>query len=510
MKLVPPTTFVCARCIWRNSITQPPTGRARFSGSPRAERPQNASDTDSPTSKPSYGKGHSSRESGGSLDKEKGALHRRLEQATEEALISGGRSGWRAIEDAGFSEELKARLYDKVAAAKSYSAEGLAGTQIAPGAGAGTRLHAEAKPWTGEESHEDAALRMLDDSKRKLPPDLRGRPVIPPPTLGVTGNKASGVKRAAGARELAQSYRTEGKGLTEGEREEFLRELRERFQPGARGLPNTISGLASLANERIEEAMARGQFKVSFLASVYILRMAAPGTSDSNSSKDIPRGPGIERDTRADNPFVDTTEYIMNKMIKRQALVPPWIDKQQELVKAVSNFRGRLRNDWKRHAARTIASRGGSLEDQVRAAEAYARAEAARNSTGQAAGSTGTGSVFRDRTWEATEMSYLKLAVENLNSLTRSYNLMAPELAKKPYFSLERELAACYADVAPLVAEEIRRRALAKPAPSLFGSFGGGGGGGAAGRECVRVYEKTGGEYGFKEMWRDLWGKDKS
>ena len=109
-------------------------------------------------------------------------------------------------------------------------------------------------------------------------------------------------------------------------------------------------------------------------------------------------------------------------------------------------------------------------------------------------------------------MSYLKLAVENLNSLTRSYNLMAPELAKKPYFSLERELAACYADVAPLVAEEIRRRALAKPAPSLFGSFGGGGGGGggAAGRECVRVYEKTGGEYGFKEMWRDLWGKDKS
>ncbi|KAI9738880.1 MAG: hypothetical protein M1818_005193 [Claussenomyces sp. TS43310] len=49
---------------------------------------------------------------------------------------------------------------------------------------------------------------------------------------------------------------------------------------------------------------------------------------------------------------------------------------------------------------------------------------------------------FRDPAWEAAEQSYLALAVKNLNSLTRSYNLVAPELAQKPYFNLKCELKA--------------------------------------------------------------------
>jgi hypothetical protein len=40
------------------------------------------------------------------------------------------------------------------------------------------------------------------------------------------------------------------------------KELKERFTPGARAMPNSIRGLAALANERIEDAIARGQFKV--------------------------------------------------------------------------------------------------------------------------------------------------------------------------------------------------------------------------------------------------------
>src|ERR1700722_3904904 len=95
--------------------------------------------------------------------------------------------------------------------------------------------------------------------------------------------------------------------------------------------------------------------------------------------QNIPRGKAIERDARADNPFIDTTEYIMNKMIQRQDIVPPWIEKQQELMKAAHIFRARLRNDWKRHAARTIASRGGSLQEQMRTAERYAEAEKVHN-----------------------------------------------------------------------------------------------------------------------------------
>ena len=69
----------------------------------------------------------------------------------------------------------------------------------------------------------------------------------------------------------------------------------------------------------------------------------------------------------------------MNKIIQKQDIVPPWIEKQQELVKAANVFRSRLRADWKRHAARVIASKGGSLESQVRRAEVYAAAEGAHN-----------------------------------------------------------------------------------------------------------------------------------
>lgn len=272
----------------------------------------------------------------------------------------------------------------------------------------------------------------------------------------------------------------------------------------------------------------------------------------------------IERDTRADNPFIDATEYILNKMIQRQDIVPPWIEKQQELVKAANVFRARLRNDWKRHAARTIASRGGSLQDQMRIAERYAEAERVYNpkkravdqisvptnatndpvmvnTTQEASTSSSTGpiivsaqtkdaeieieaqpaetlpppqeplpSLFRIPSWEAAEHSYLTLAIKNLNNLTRSYNLMAPDLAKKPYFSLERELKSCYADTAPQLAETIKERA-AKPSKefvekighrpgSVFEKF--------ASDKAV-IYDSKRPPYGFKEFWSDLFRKEK-
>lgn len=273
----------------------------------------------------------------------------------------------------------------------------------------------------------------------------------------------------------------------------------------------------------------------------------------------------IERDTRADNPFIDATEYILNKMIQRQDIVPPWIEKQQELVKAANIFRARLRNDWKRHAARTIASRGGSLQDQMRIAERYAEAERICNPkrravdqisvptnatndpvmvniTQEAPTSTSTSpiivsaqtkddevkikaqpaetlspltqeplpSLFRIPSWEAAEHSYLTLAVKNLNNLTRSYNLMAPDLAKKPYFSLERELKSCYADIAPQLAGTIKERA-AKPAKELVEKIG---------HRPGSVFERFASDkavihdskrppYGFKEFWNDLFRKEK-
>lgn len=113
-------------------------------------------------------------------------------------------------------------------------------------------------------------------------------------------------------------------------------------------------------------------------------------------------------------------------MLQRQDMVPPWIEKQQELARAARVFRERLRNDWRRHAARTIAASGGSLQEQMRRANDHAAAERRGPGAGPAA-------RFRDGAWERAEAAYMALSVERLNSLTRSYNLVAPAVARKPY-----------------------------------------------------------------------------
>ncbi|KAF5588231.1 hypothetical protein FPCIR_7249 [Fusarium pseudocircinatum] len=441
------------------------------------------------------------------VEKELGPLARRLEEATEEALFTGGRAGRRAVEDAGFSEELKERLLNKIADAnfKSENANAFAEAGLSSTAGEGTRRIASAQAWTGEESTADTVLRMLDDAKKPLAPGLRGKFQPPPVDMRLQKQpRRSAGEKVAKARDKVNTYVGMGgqqakNGMSEDEKEAWRKELRERFEPGARALPNSITGLAALANERIENAIARGQFK------------------------NIPRGKGIERDARADNPFIDTTEYIMNKMIQRQDIVPPWIEKQQEVAKELGIFRARLRNDWRRFAARMIASRGGTLQEQIRRAEEYAAAEEVhnpiirKNATGQVeeikAASPVVGRPFRDSAWEQTEAAYLKLSIERLNALTRSYNLMAPDLAKKPYFSLERELKACFTEVAPTVAREIQERATGGKARSL-------GGGGQTGKQTGLLETLTGGggvkvhveaqekAYGLKEWWRDVWKKN--
>lgn len=373
-------------------------------------------------------------------------------------------------------------------------------------------------------------------------------------------------QRLANARDRTSVYAlSQDPNLSEYEKEQMRKQLKERFTPGARPMPGTVQGLAALANDRIEDAIARGQFK------------------------NIPRGKGknIERDYTASSPFLDTTEYFMNKIIQKQEIVPPWIEKQQELVRAAAVFRARLRADWKRHAARMISSTGGSLEAQITRAKAYAAAEAAVNlripkikatektdneggvsqitaaaaptspSSSQATdivvtktpipdsdsdsdsalqnpransqpvnndeetSSNATVSSesllpyppipFRDPAWEALEQAYHTLAITSLNNLTRSYNLQAPKLAEKPYFSLARELATCYADIAPLLPEEILARARtprsyaesgnAIARGSVLDRLSGSGGSGG-----VRVVESGRPHYGFRQFWRELWG----
>jgi hypothetical protein len=488
---------------------------------------------------------------------EVGAMSRRLAEATEDALLEGGRAGKKAIEEAGFSEEMKEKLLSRIEMNKfrSENASAFAEAGLSSAAGRGTRDIAAGQAWTGTEAAEDTVLRMLTDAHKPLKSGLRdsarGNPTV---DLRIRREpKRTSGERLANARDKTSIYAiSKDSGMNEQEREAMRKELKERFTPGARAIPHSFRGLAALANERIEDAIARGQFK------------------------NIPRGKAIERDPRADNPFIDTTEYIMNKMIQRQDIVPPWIEKQQELVKAVKIFRGRLRNDWKRHAARMISSRGGPLQEQVRTAELYAQSERIHNPktkaveqiavptsltndpvmvkiTQEAPRITGTEApppvvqvllelkdsevpitdpvpvpfpqadavptqpssvppqplpaLFRDINWENAERSYLTLAITNLNNLTRSYNLMAPDLAKKPYFNIDRELRSCYADVAPQLGQAIIDRA-AKPDKQLVEKVGHKPGGVMErfSSETARVYDSKKPLYGFKEFWNDLFG----
>lgn len=441
-------------------------------------------------------------------------MTRRLQEATEEALFTGGSAGRRAVQDAGFSEELKEKLLSKIADAnfRHEYANALADMDLSSTAGQGTRHIATAAPWTGEEATADTVLRMLDDTKKPLKPELRSK-FQTPPVVDPRVKRTPAVpprQKAIHARDRASLYAglglKEDKGLSDKERDELRKEFRARFEPVARAMPATPSGLAALANEQIENAIARGKFK------------------------DITRGKGVEIDLVRNNPFVDTTEYLMNRIIQRQEIVPPWIEKQQELAKTAGALRSRLRADWKRHAARMIASKGGSLAEQMARAEQYAAAERVHNPrrAAAAAAETTDGTTeeqhvsgpetgplprpFRDPDWEKAEHAYLKLSIDQLNSITRSYNLMAPELAKKPYFSLQRELDACFADVAPLLAREIQERATqpratskltSKPSPykgeGLVSSL--------VRKDSVRIYDTRAEPYGFKEWWKDVWKK---
>ncbi|KAL9612562.1 MAG: hypothetical protein Q9167_002859 [Letrouitia subvulpina] len=590
--------FTCARCLNTQHCTRKPLLRF-FTSSDAPPREHRQPQTDNETASANASERASS-------DQE-GAMSRRLAEMTDESYLQGGRDARKVISEAGFSEELKRELEARIHEREFRSDNPAVFAQLAmpvseplllsavelttfqTSAGRGTKEQARATPWSGSESVEDAALRMLNDAHKPL----RGVRAPKPPTPRGPGSsldlrmknavKRSRGERLANARDRTSVYAlSQDPTLSEKEKEEMRKELKERFTSGARPMPATIQGLASLANERIEDAISRGQFK------------------------DIQRGKGknIERDYNASSPFLDTTEYFMNKIIQKQEIVPPWIEKQQELVKEAQAFRSRLRADWKRHAARAISSKGGSMEQQIRRAEAYALAEASVNpkktnveslseidvegrisqvtikesipshptvdtiitvsdapaperpamassnpsnhtdnnatlagnlTTGTDQNTTHTEDVtpgtpstsssvasnppsatplptlppFRDPSWESLENAYHSLAISSLNSLARSYNLMAPDLAKKPYFSLNRELRSCFADVAPQLPAEIRERAR-KPEKIRVEVVGHKPGGVLErfGGDTAKVYDSVKPNYGFRQFWRDLWGKE--
>ena len=159
-----------------------------------------------------------------------------------------------------------------------------------------------AKPWAGEESHEDTVLRMLVDAHKPLRGDLVRRPKTPSVGANIDLSPTPKVNRSpplrlAHARDVLNEYAlAKDLGLSGEERQQQSNVFRERFEPAGRPVAS-VHALTSLADQRIEEARARGQFR------------------------DLPRGKPLERDHNADSPFVNTTEYFLNRIIKKQEIV---------------------------------------------------------------------------------------------------------------------------------------------------------------------------------------------
>ncbi|KAL5527868.1 hypothetical protein ACEPAG_6669 [Sanghuangporus baumii] len=98
---------------------------------------------------------------------------------------------------------------------------------------------------------------------------------------------------------------------------------------------------------------------------------------------------------------------------------------------------------------------------------------------------------LRDPAWAAREASYHASALGEVNELVRRYNGVAPYSVRKPYFEREKELERCYVesagDVVEGVRERVRKGTLGRGAVHGGGfgdeEDGGGGRGGSGGGE---------------------------
>jgi DnaJ homolog subfamily C member 28 len=69
--------------------------------------------------------------------------------------------------------------------------------------------------------------------------------------------------------------------------------------------------------------------------------------------------------------------------------------------------------------------------------------------------------LSRDRQWELRENSFHITALEEVNTLIRNYNNVAPYTVRKTYIDLQSELERAYRDSQQLIREEISSRRIA-------------------------------------------------
>ncbi|KZT06443.1 uncharacterized protein LAESUDRAFT_653321 [Laetiporus sulphureus 93-53] len=149
------------------------------------------------------------------------------------------------------------------------------------------------------------------------------------------------------------------------------------------------------------------------------------------------RGQPLESTTQDSNPFIAREEFLMNRIVQRQGAAPPWVEVQGEMELAVTSFRTVLKQSWTRRAIRMLTLQPTDLLPKLTLDDVIA---------------------LRDAEWEAREQAFHETALEEVNALVRKYNGLAPYAVRKGYYSRSAELDKAYRDSAEDILQGLAER----------------------------------------------------
>ncbi|KAF9238797.1 hypothetical protein BU15DRAFT_47243 [Melanogaster broomeanus] len=354
-----------------------------------------------------------------------------------------------------------------------------------------TQLESQQQNWTGEESLQDAVLRMLVDKYRPLrtgpirtadqklkdsPPQIRpssqaalpqsasantrswqhiaNEPLLPgieghrpwhatytaPSHVSASiklGNFSPSTARSSTALDDAdeQTRRTERELARRRQKAIRLTRARESTLDYRLGLKSGGDG-QTRAPTRINPVSLKGW---QSLIEDRIEKARLEGQFDKVKG----RGKPIAWPSEERNPFIAREEFLMNRIVQRNGAAPPWVEVQIELEAAVNSFREAVRQSWTRRAIRTLTvSQPAALLPSL---------------------SLSMITSLRDREWEERERSYHDAAIAELNSLVRKYNAVAPYAVRRPYYARDSELAEVYRDCGEEILRGIAKRSQELP-----------------------------------------------
>ncbi|KAK8844680.1 hypothetical protein IAR55_006529 [Kwoniella newhampshirensis] len=258
--------------------------------------------------------------------------------------------------------------------------------QLPPGADAKTRARVKAARKSGK------TVRRLDSAREgaldyKLGLGLEGGHLVEVGSEGEAGDKTfKGNRQIKGSSVLGA-----GKGNASGMR-----------------------AWTGLVEDRIQRAREAGFFKIT-------------------NGKGMP----IPRDPEARNPHIDTGELLMNRIVKRQGALPPWIELQNSLDATLIAFRLTLLTTYTNYLVRNVIS-----------TNALSPLPPLHSIPSQ------------DDAWEARELKFHQENIKQINDLVRRMNAQAPSPARRNLLTLENELNKIRGDVLRNeVWNEVRRRA---------------------------------------------------